>query len=531
MNLTPSAQCLALESVDILYNIIPRISDSTDAVYGAYKDGRQKWLISASQVNQLWRIVALSLPGAWAEVHDPRDPSLRRYYEILRRARQLPLRLTGLVPVKKIKLIGEINEWSTDVPSTTVTMSTVQWRHYLGLMSRIEAIDLTFTGTKRLLASRLVRLADALMSPAPLLERLSISIQSDQPAIFFHDDSGRSNDEDILFGSEWFTGNAPRLRHLTMRNIFLDVSRETLASGLMGGFDSLISLEVDCPGGITFPFFDAWWMYLTRFMKYNPHSRLEHIDITYIYGYINRHKVVDDSRFPGTLPPRLKSFRLRGDIEPCVWMLGDIIEYPQNCDIDLKFRADIWSTYSEPLRSAYEHVLGDLVAHLSRIWASDDCSEISVEISLEKFVLQLTSGSGRLISVIVYPFPDPDCKPNLIVRFYSDLLGSLARLESFPNGLTPEAWLKLSILCEPDGISALAESLLEFLRRFSALRNLHLVHFPLDLWSVKNSILPSLARIRLNHTFPYSHAFRNAVNMFMEERARIGQKVEVIELA
>ncbi|RXW20967.1 hypothetical protein EST38_g4888 [Candolleomyces aberdarensis] len=527
MNPSLSAQSLALEWVDILYNIIPRISDSTDTVYGAYKDGHQKGLISASQVNRLWRMVALNLPGAWAEVHDPRDPSLRRYYEILRRARQLPLRLTGLVPVKKVKLMPAING---DGRSATVAMSTAQWRHYLGLVSRIEEIDLTFTGTKRLLASHLVRLADALMSPAPLLERLSITIQSDQPAIFFHD-SGRSNDEDILFGSEWFSGNAPRLRHLTMRNIFLDVTRDTLASGLMRGFDSLISLEVDCPGGITFPFFDAWWMYLTRFTKYNPHSRLEHIDITYIYGYVDRHRVVDGSGCPGTLPPRLKSFRLRGDIEPCVWMLGDITEFPQNCDVDLKFWADIVSTYSEPLCSAYEHVLGDLVAYLSRIWASDDCSEISLEISLENLVLQLTSGSGRLISVVVYPFPDPNSNPNLIVRFYSDLLGSLARLESFASGITPETWLKLSILCEPDGISVLAESLIAFLRRFSALRNLHLVHFPLDFRNVKNPVLPSLVRIRLNHSFSYSHAFCNDVSMFVEERARVGQIVEVVEFA
>ncbi|RXW20968.1 hypothetical protein EST38_g4889 [Candolleomyces aberdarensis] len=537
-----------------------QLSDGSKSDYGAYKDDRAKGLISASQVNRLWRSIALSVTSVWAEVYDPRDPSLQRFQEIHRRTGQAPLRLTGLVPVKThVWEVEAIDGLMTEHYGNR-TMDTLQWRYYLDETSRFKEIDITFRAQRGLESTTFLLLADALKAPAPLLERLSLDIEAYPPAGFFYDSSGKTNGQNVIFGSQWFSGNAPRLRHLTMRNIFLDVNMDTLNAGLMGGFDNLISFEVDCPGGVTFPFIGAWWIYLTRFTTFNPGSRLEHIDIGYIDTYAYRHRPIDESGSPGALPPSLKSFRLQGSIIPCVWMLGDISEIPHSCRvIDLEFEVDVRLMHFDGTDSRLEHeqVLRDLMTHFSAAWMNEDCSELSLAISMSKFLLKFVSDSGRRISLTISPIHDPNWTSELAgVRLFSDALDSIARQQSFPCGITSETWLKLSIVCEGDSVNVLVKSLFAFLGRFPGLRNLHLVQFPLapfratlcrplfcptnvpepatvlnflKVENVKDVVFPLVDRIRLDDRFFHSRWFIDAMNTFLEERVRSGNPVQVVE--
>jgi hypothetical protein len=230
-------------------------------------------------------------------------------------------------------------------------------------------------------------------------------------------------------------------------------------------------------------------------------------------------------------------------------MLGNI-ELPPSCVIDLEFEVNVyWFVEGTDLHWMHEHVLDDLATHLSKHLTSDNLAELTVDISLGKFHLHLVTVSGRHITLtVLLSSTEPDGTSELeSVRASSDILGKLAGLQSFPRGITSETWLKLSIVCEEDSVNVLANSLHAFMRKFSALHNLHLVRFPSSPFrttlspteepepatllnffkfeKIENSIFPLLQKLAVGMEVLQSRSFCDAQDAFFEKIKNSGRAV------
>ncbi|KAJ2917557.1 hypothetical protein MD484_g2875, partial [Candolleomyces efflorescens] len=408
-------------------------------------------LYALSQVCQRWRNVVHGHTALWAQVVDPREPSLEIFEQILSRS--------GASAPLVIDLVGV----------SCSSLSQSQWRKTLACMDRIAQFDLGFFGERT--KESLQVLQEAFGKAAPNLERLWIMAGPADMAD--RNEAFRSMTLAATPDGHLFAGCAPKLKELFLHNCILKSVDNRLASVL----GNLVVLEIDneLEECLDPDYVLRWW----NLCRSGAIPSLESLSFRPLRRRFGSTPLAQDHRAPserGALPPSLKFLTLDGDLEPCISLLN-LMEVPTACSVHLILEAEdpdtvganddrVFGAQNEPV---------ELVSSLSRLWKENTTPCVELEVIVERDLLEtdealtLTHVSSEREIVV-------EVEPRNASHFYHHFFDRLSRSEHLPD-LSAEALLTLSIGHDTEFMPAVGAAFVKFVLQLRNVTRLRLTQF------------------------------------------------------